>query len=181
MTAHDTTVFWTVWAVVGCCIAIAAIGLWRAATANVGEFPETDDREPTDQAVIPRYRYYVLNGDFFRGAPDSDEVTEILRAGRWVSYRGDAVEPIMMGKEINPGEIPGRAGELAELSDLQSKVSRQIGIQMTAYYPRRLYRDDAKPIKELKQILCEIDQRVEELEPRNGRPDEPDDKGHGPQ
>jgi hypothetical protein len=98
---------------------------------------------------------------FFRAHGDDEGISEVLRAGKWVPYRGDALEPIALGRPISGAEVPGRAGKLAGLLEARDKFSRQIEILESGrrVAPRR------QMIRELKQMLSGIEQQLAELQP----------------
>ena len=138
--------------------------VWRAVTADAGAFPEADTDLPAENAEALTHHYYRFDDDFFRAKAGEKSVSDVLRNGRWIRYTGDPLEPIVLGKPVKPREIPGRAGEIAELLETRKKVERQIEILRTMRL-RTDRRDTAVVTAELKNILAGIDQRLSELQP----------------
>lgn len=144
----------------GAVTATLAFSLWRIVTKDVGAFPEAGGDAPRDIEPPSEYRYYTLDQEFFRARVGGTGVAEIFRMGRWVPYKGDALEPIALGKLIRTDRLPEGATELANLREARIKVARQIEILLIGRHPA----NSELMIRRLKQILTGINQRISEIE-----------------
>lgn len=75
--------------------------LWRWVTSDVGSFPEAGSDSQAEGSDPASHRYFSFEEDFFRARNDDTGASEVLRNGRWVSYKGDPLEPVVLGKPIN--------------------------------------------------------------------------------
>ena len=119
------------------------------------------------------YRYYTLDGEYFRARTGHERVAEIFRDDAWVRFRGDAYAPIALGKQISAGCLPEKARRIATLLVERDRIARQIEILRTRpdAFPSVPDPGESRPVVgELKQILAEIEERIAAAsDPRNSQ------------
>lgn len=116
------------------------------------------------------FRYYTLNGEYFRARIGDSGFAEIFHNDQWAPYAGDPLDPVELGARIDVVCLPEKARDRATLIDERNRISRQIDIMRIRPNPYPSVPDpgERRPVVgELKQILAEINEQLAELERRS--------------
>jgi len=113
------------------------------------------------------YCYYIYEDDFFRGT-STEGTTEVLRTGKWLTYKGDPFEPVFLGTRIDADALPGTAAALAgsdltemtrqEILAANARLRRQIEILEVPARPR------GRPTPRVTQLIADLKSALGELE-----------------